>query len=562
VTSSIERASSSADFAFGLFRLAGVAVVVFLATSGAWMEELPARLMAVSVLTFAWLLATGTFGLATVRRDDWLLAPILALALIVRLTLVRPGNSEITLYFPVAGFDGGWFADKHSMVYDAWKAAFVSLWGSSHAEFAVLNGVVGALAVVPLYLFVRHRFDDRLAAALAAVLFSVHPLIARYAPTDAHYSLILLFLFCGLAFLADGRDWQQVFAGLVCLGIAGGLRMEAGAYAAVSLLLVRWRVILSRLRSESSVRAAALAGSLLAIALTIGNFATKRSSWGPEVTQHADWGAPITALLGGPYQRWFVGPLFDSAQAGDGLLVMLFWVGVLASVVAYRFRVGLLAVVAAVVLSTVVLHADVVTWPAVARRFNVVWALQCVVGGVGIAWLLEFLPARRSQHAAAAALACGIAAIIPAWHLAELRREYAFNTEYDLVRNYVEARRDSAPCTLFYFNDGDLGLNNPADVVLGVEARNCAEQDCMPHVREGKCRYLLKGIGCALRGTAPELRQGRALKDLCDEFLAAVRTRPLAERSVDFVEAYGAPAPAGKFPPSGQIGIYEVLGAR
>src|SRR5438105_11673872 len=104
----------------GLVRIAGVGVVLFLATRGRWEQELSTRLLAITGLSFAWLLATGTFGLGRLRADDWPVAPVLSLALAVRLLLVHPGNSEIRVYLPSVTFDGGWLEDKHSVIYAGW----------------------------------------------------------------------------------------------------------------------------------------------------------------------------------------------------------------------------------------------------------------------------------------------------------------------------------------------------------------------------------------------------------------------------------------------------------
>lgn len=542
-----------------LVRGAGIAVILFLVTRGPCDPTCWMRAMAFVALTFAWLFATGGFGLAGLCADDRRIAPVVALALFVRLFLVRLGNSEIRVYVPTTTFAGGWLVDKHSVLYDAWMAVFMSLWGPSRPAFMLVNAVVGALAVVPLYLFVSRRFEDRLAGCMAAIVFSVHPLIARYAATDAHYSMILFFFFSGLAFLADVRGWRELFAGLVCLGIAAALRIEGAAYVGLALLLPRWRPIITLIRRDRRMQLATLSGLCLLSALTLGNFAWKRSEWGAELNDSLDWVTRLTSAFHGPFRMWSFGPLLDLTHAGDGLILALFWLGVAAAILGRRFRAGLLVVAAAVILTKFVLRADSPI-RSVEHRFNVVWALQTVVAGIGMGWLSELVPAWRKLLAVG--LAAGVIVIVLASHARELRHPYEFNTEYELVEGYVEAAKSSGPCRLLYFNDGDMGLNNPGDIVLGVKAVNCADEDCAAQVSQGGCLYVLKGIGCNSVGTAPERRQGRALKDDCEALVSTLNVKRLDERQVSFREAYGDPAPPGKFPSSGVVGIYEVLGTR
>lgn len=450
-----------------LVRVLGVGVIVCLVAQGRWEQEMCTRLLALSGLTCAWLLATGTFGFGQLSADDWPAAVILALALGIRLLLVRPGNSEILVYFPYATFAGGWLGDKHSVLYDAWKAVFLTLVGPSHAAFIVVNSVVGALTVVPLYLFVRNRFGDLLAAALAALFFSIHPLIARYAATDAHFSFILFFLFCGLAFLAEVRGWREIFAGFVCLGIAGALRIEGAAYVGVSLLLIDWRGISRAVHAHPKARSATVVAIALALTLTAGNLMSRRFSWGAELSQQASVAGGLSELLSG----WDRGPLFDVAHAGDGFFLACFWLGVVAAIARRRFHGVLWVAAAAALLSRFVLHPDRLIWPSIAHRFNVVWALQAVVAAVGAAWVLELLPRPAPRQAAAVAFAVAAVAALPLRHLDELRHEHEFNTEYELVKRHVQPRSAAGPCRLLYFNDGDMGLNNPGVIVPGVRPR-------------------------------------------------------------------------------------------
>jgi hypothetical protein len=542
-------------FAWGV-RIAGLVGLLWLVAQPPDLARTPAAAaIAATGLAIGWLALTGGFGTGRLREEDQVILPITVLALAVRLVLVRAGNSEIRVYLPHDAFSGPWAADKHSLVYAGWEAVFFAVVGPANGAFMRLNGVAGALATVPLYLFVRRRLDDPLAAALAGLAFAVHPLEARLATTDAHGSFLLLFLFGGLALLADARGPRELGGGLACLGVAGALRIEALAYSGLALLLVDWRAIASEPEGRGSRALGLAGGGLVAAALILANFLLQRQSWSSEVHAYTSaWWHPDTLDL--PLQKPVLGPFSDVRYSGDGLLRALTWVGLVGGLVRARSRV--LVAVTSAVIAVLCLY---VLRPAAAshvneHRYVVLWALQAVLVGVGAAAPTATAPTRWRPALAAAAVA--VLVTVPLVHLDELAAEYAYNTEYDLVHDHVRPDARSGRCALLYFNDGDIGLNNPEGIAPGIDATVCLDSSCGDAVRPGQCAFLLWGQGCSSLGNAPERHGGRPLKDLCVDVLARFDAVKLEEHATDFVLAYGTPQPPEKFPATGTLAIYAI----
>ena len=149
------------------------------------------------LMAFLWLVATGYFGFASLGRRDWPVLASLVLALIAREALALHSIGEIEPQFVLQSV-----RNRHSAVQWLFSLFVGHLARDPFAFLMHVNGVLGALATIPLYLLVRQRTNSRMAGMLAAAFFAVHPLVARLAPTDNPYSLMLFAWFAGLALLS------------------------------------------------------------------------------------------------------------------------------------------------------------------------------------------------------------------------------------------------------------------------------------------------------------------------------------------------------------------------
>lgn len=147
----------------------------------------PATLLlgSLPLVSFLWLVLAGFFGYGSARRSDWPAIPPFLLALLVREFLTLHSIAEIEIQFAVG------HVTRHSVAYPLIQLYFGAIVTDLHAFVLHMNGIVGSLATLPLYLFVRQRTGSRTAGFLAAFFFAAHPVIARVAPTDLPYSLLL-----------------------------------------------------------------------------------------------------------------------------------------------------------------------------------------------------------------------------------------------------------------------------------------------------------------------------------------------------------------------------------
>ncbi len=516
-----------------------------------WTADLWPRLFVMTALSMIWLLVTGTFRpRGTLLWSDWNAAIPTSLALFVRLHLAKPMNSELTVYFPISTFQGDWKgSEKHSLVFAAMKAVLVQVAGDSHLQFMLINGVVGALTVIPVYLFVRRRLESAPAALLAATVFAVHPIISRYATTDAPYSFILLGWFTGLALLSDREITAgALFSGLVCIGLAGSLRVEGVAYLAISLFMVRWPAILATVRSTPGGAVALAAGLSTSLLFSVGNFVLVRTTWEGERRVGFN---PVSS----GFQA--LGPLFGSGQEGDLLLTSLCWAGFLAPVFDRRLRAAW-AILAAAIAAVIVMRTGPVN-AITEHRFVPFLAFQAILSGTGAAWVSGLLPFERLRPIAPPLMAIAIGIVAPIRGLALMRAEHVFNVEYEQVRQAVRSSPDH-PCAVLWFNAGDDDLNNPRVVLPEAEWINCYRDDCAARIRAGGCLYLLRGSGCHAEHELKGTGRGQTAAGACREVMASSTRKPLVEQEVNLQETFGLDAYTQTT--SAVVGIDAITGPR
>src|SRR4029077_10728841 len=99
-----------------------------------------------------WLVVTGSFGVPSVGREDWIALVPFAVALVVREVLTLHSIEEIGIHFWA-----GRAPNRHSFVQPLFEM-FMVRFARDPQSFAMhVNGVLGAVASLPLYVFVRQR---------------------------------------------------------------------------------------------------------------------------------------------------------------------------------------------------------------------------------------------------------------------------------------------------------------------------------------------------------------------------------------------------------------------
>jgi hypothetical protein len=452
--------------------------------------------------------------------------PPFLLALYTRLALAVHGNTENAFFYPIATLGGpDWLSDRHSALFALLKSLWASFAGLSHERFMAANGVAGALAVLPLYLFVRLRFASRAAAFYSALLFATSPLLSRFAPTDSHFSLLLLFWFSGVALLSfEVPTRATLLSGCALLGLAGAMRAEGAVYVALGLGLAHPAAIRATLRSRP-LRIAAAIGVASALAMAIANALLVRSLWGGQAPEQASQVLLIPL-------RFVEQPLYlpFDGHRHDVLFVALVLVGVFAALRDPERRAALLVLIALLLARSLVGRAKIME-DALANEHKLLLylALQAVIGGLGADWLV-----RRAPEARRAALSLGLAALIAVGGtllaLPELRRVSWFNAEYFLLRDHLASGVDG--CSLLWFAQDDEELHSPVEIARRMHEVNCAREDCLAPVRAGRCAYYLEGNQCH---TPARLEQGpfagRTATDACAALKDRLKLSLVAARS-------------------------------
>jgi hypothetical protein len=403
-----------------------------------------------------------------------------------------------------------------------------------------------------------------MAAALVATFYALHPLIVQMTPTDAPYALALSCWFAGLALLtADAIGPRQLFGGAVLLGIAATTRAEGSLSLLASLFLVDVRALLAAARRHvgASVMAACAGLGLIAV--------------------HVYYCFPTHVHAGESLPSIGMFTLTDVLRAGlysvdfnDRIFVALVGVGALAGLVDKRWRLGLGAAVATLV----------VVWPVsmtttggftVLHRFVPVCALQVIAAGVGAAWITSWLPSRVRHHWAAAIPAVALALYLFAEHRHEVSEPNAVTDEFWMLRDHLAPGGVVNPeCTLLFVGRSmDTDIHDFAQVLPGMTTLHCEQDECVRLVSRGGCFYYVRSINCHYSEvrTPPECREsGRTpagdlfacLDPRCVQLETALQLAPVEERTVDVHAAFHGSPGRPQWPRSAEIGLYKVLGLR
>jgi hypothetical protein len=525
---------------------------------------------------FLWLCVSGWFTWGSACRSDWVALPPFLLALVVREAFTLHSLQEIVIYFargPVG---------RHSIVYPLLQMFFVPLVSDSQAFVFHMNGVLGALATLPLYLFVRQRTGSRTAGFLSALFLATHPVVARFSPTDGPYSMLLVCWFSGLALLsAPAMDGRALFGGAVLLGIAATCRMEGALYLVASLFLLDVRAIVGGARRHPG--SAAL--SLLAVAL-LGAvhmyFLLPFHLGGP---------TPMTSLIP-PLEPLRKNAIFP-ASYNDRLFMALVLIGGVAGLVSRRQRLGLYAYVAMLIVLSPV--ADSGFWILAMHRMVPTCALQTICAGIGAWWLAAWLPSRRGLAWAAAVPGALVACYGLVLHRQELTERYVFNEEYDLVRSHLgpggnppsgppnvivqsePSRSGSAKlppttghCSLLTCNQvagQDVDIHDFGHVVPGMTIVDCLRNDCVATVAGGGCFYYVRSAGCYFHSAgippscagdqaAAPVDPQRCLTAPIATFEQSVLLQPIEMRRIDLLRTFGERSQ--NYPKQVLVGLFKV----
>ncbi len=468
-------------------RLAGIFVIALLSFYGAatrsdldsaWTTAIFGIL---PLIGFLWLCATGYFTFGSARQSDWVALLPFSVALLLRELFTLHSLQEIVIYFARD------FWGRHSIVYPLLQLFFVPLVDDAQAFVTHMNGVLGAFAALALYLFVRQRTGSRTAALLCSLFLATHPVVTRFSPTDAPYSMMLASWFSGLALLSSPEmGGRAIFGGAVLLGIAATCRMEGPLTLVASLLLLDLRAIATSVRRQPQ----AAAMSVIAIALL---------------------GAVqmyflLPFHLSGPNSMASFFPSLDLLRAeaasasryNDRLFVGLVLLGAAAGALSHRHRLGLYAFGATLIVLFPVAGSG--KWIVALHRMVPTYALQTICAGVGAWWITAWSPQWARRHLLGAVPGALIACFVLFAHRHDLTERYVFNEEYELVRSHLAPRgKGPAECSLLTCNRvpaQDADIHDFGDVVPEMKILDCWSEDCIAAVSGGGCFYYVRTVGC------------------------------------------------------------------
>ncbi|MEO8601924.1 MAG: hypothetical protein ABI629_05055, partial [bacterium] len=453
--------------------LLAVGVVALALSDAEWLVRCGSFLLA-AVL---WLTLSGRFGYAGAEARDWVALLPFAVALAVREGFTLHSVQEIEIQFaqgPVG---------RHSVVYPLLQLFFAPLVRDPHAFTMHLNGVLGAVACLGMYQFVRQRLASRSAGFLCALFLATHPLLARFSPTDGPYAMLLAAWFCGLALLAPPHaDARGLFGGAVLLGIAATTRMEGLVFLAAAALLLDLRQLLAAARRHPDATRA----GLLAMAL----FVTLQMA----VLLPLHLGGPTS--LGGliPSSHALYESAIWPASYNAGIFTRLVSLGALFGLVT-RGHLGLWAFLAMLIVLAPVADSWILG-PIALHRMIPACALQTLLAGLGAYGLTAWipLPSRWGWLRVLPGAALAVAVLVQ--QRDTLTRPYVFTQEYDLVRRNLPP--DGAAhrgCTLLTFNwlaGYDIDLHNIAQVVDDMRVVDCRARDCRAEAMRGPCVYYVR----------------------------------------------------------------------
>jgi hypothetical protein len=528
---------------------------------GDWLDANTVVLIGVLPLfTVLWLTISGYFGYGSARRDDWPALVVFVFALALRLGFARHGVEGNVLHFGRGGFD------SHSVVYAFYLLFLHPLARDPFKLQMRANAVLGALAVLPLYLFIRQRTGSRTTAVLVTTFYAVHPILLQMAPTDSPYSLCFATWFTGLALLSNAEiGARQLVGSASLLGIAATCRPEGGLFLAASLLLIDVRALLGAVRRHLS--AAALSAMVVLGLLAVEIHFIFSTHMGNSQRLPVDVFTIEAALKAG---LW-------STDYNDMLIVILVVVGAVAGLVNGRLRIGLGAAVGALI----------VVWPFCAttyggyiilHRLSAACALQSVAAGVGAGWIASWLPGKLREHWVSAVPAVLVALHLLIGHRHEIHDPHGLSDEFWMLRNNLAPRGIvKSECQLVWVGRRmDTDIHNFEDVVPGMKGIQCQERDCLADIAKGGCFYYMRGLNCfySEEPTKREcLQHGKTstggymdcIDPQCVQVETSLELELVEQRTVDVHSIWnyerGTP-PDPHFPIAADVGLYRVVGLK
>lgn len=544
--------------AVAAIRITGLVLVTLITLYGAAARADGDIATTVGVLVlagFLWLTVSGAFGYGAVCPGDWVGLVPFCIALVVREIFVLPSVEELYLHFvqgPV---------DRHSVVYPLLQMWFVPIVPDVQSFVMHMNGVLGALASLSAYLFVRQRLDSRSAGFLSALFLATHPLVARFSPTDGPYGLLLAAWFSGLVLLSVRElNARALFGGAALVGIAATTRIEGAVLLIASAVMLDVRALIGAARRH---RITAVCAFLVVYVL----IAVQMSLLFPEYAS-GRMGAPSLRPVLLPSVGWVLRDAVWPAAYDDHLFMGLVWVGALAGI-ARRFRLGLWAYLASVLMLIPVVRSG--AFPPALHRIIPVCAVQAIVAGIGAAALTAWIPSSSRWRWCAVIPGAIAAFFVLARQQEVLTRRYVFNEEYDLVRSHLAPGGSSvSDCVLLSFSAdfaGDVGLHDFGQVVPGTPVRDCRRDDCIAQAANGGCLYYIRSAACYYReaGVPPECAAAGApvagdrrtcLNEACASFERAVELQAIDVRTVDLHGTF--PDRVANYPEKAEIGLFRV----
>ena len=550
-----QKRRTTVSIAVAAFRAAGLVTVALVTLRGAAARadalyvNLIVSFGVACLVGFLWLAVSGYFGYGSARRGDWVSLVPGCVALIVREMFTLHSVEGIEIQFATGIQFAQGPVGRHSVLYPLLQMFFVPMVRDPQSFTMHVNGVLGALATLSMYLFVRQRTASRSAGFFCALFLATHPVVARFSPTDGSYSLLLATWFSALAMLsAPDLDARAMLGGAGLLGIAATLRLEGLVLIVASVLMLDRRALANGVRRH---RTAAVLSLLLVGALggTQMYFLLPASLGGPMIYL-PDAAAPneVVKLLLWPVVR--NGPMFQAlvvAGAVSGIVVGR-WFGLLAFI-------AMLVVVAPVVNSA---HASGL------HRLVPTCALQSMMAGIGaygvVAW-------RRSARWLPAALSLA-AFYILVQQRSDLTRPYVFTEEYDLVRTHLAPGGVPArDCRLMTFKAADdEDVHDFGVVVPGMTVLDCRSLDCLAELSTGGCFYYLRSAACYFHDTgvpaacaaAGEIGGDRfvCLNGPSAAFEESVDLQPVEVRTIDIRNTF--PEWSRNYPKRADIGLFRV----
>jgi hypothetical protein len=311
-----------------------------------------------------------------------------------------------------------------------------------------------------------------------------------------------------------------MFAGIVLLAVAAVLRLDGPVLVPASLLMLDVRRFVGDVRR---FKVPAVAAAILAA--VIGGAQFRLLTPGPlSIRQMGTPHLGLLEIFGGDVLDEFAwSPAFIQkerrppaptgahlAHAGLSSFSFLMMVGAVAGMFSRRRRLGLGALFAVIPVLAPVAGSGV--WILPLRRLVPTSALQSIVAGVGLEWLMSPL-ARRTKLLWAPALAGACVALV-FWIPARkaLGHAYFFNDEYDMVRTALApggTPRDGCALFTYGFEPPYSGLPGPFDVdiefpsiVPGMQVFQCHDADCLGQLANLGCHYYMPSVSCYVKPPA------------------------------------------------------------